>query len=294
MNKPTPILLSVILLLIASLACTVPNITLTSPTPDQNFFNTAIAGTVSAALTQGAPTITPIPLVTDTPAFTLTPEPPTPTPTVTVTPSPIFTPTPLVPLISVSVDTNCRVGPGKIYDRRGALLVGEVVQVYGRDPGGNYWLIQNPDNSSEFCWVWGEYATLLGNWAAVPIMTPPPTPTPAPSFEATYIGKDTCVGWWLDFDLENTGGITFKSFSITVRDTVSDVVVSLYQDGFTDNSGCLDSVTRDNLNPGSIRRISSPAFNYDPAGHRLRATITVCSNLAQNGTCVTEVIAFTP
>lgn len=292
MHKSNPIYLSVIALLVLSLACVMPGI---SVAPDQNMPGTAIAQTLSVALTQ---TFQPVIPITDggtpTSTFTFTPEPPTLSPTVTLTPTPVFTFTPLVPLISVSVATNCRVGPGRIYDRVGALLVGELAEVLGRDPTGAYWYIRNPDAGAEFCWLWGEYATLSGNIDALPMFTPPPTPTPAPGFDATYSDLDTCSGWWVDIDLENTGGVNFRSVSLTVRDTDNDVILSLYRDGFTDNDGCLDSTTRDNLEPDSIRTISSPPFAYDPTGHRLRATITLCSNTGQNGTCVTEVITFTP
>ena len=296
MAKSSPILLSVTVLLLASLACALPGTSLITATPDQNFYNTAIAQTVAAAVaqTQGLPSPEPIIMASDTPIFTSTPEPPTLTPTVTLTPSPIFTSTPLVPLISVSVATNCRVGPGRIYDRVGALLVGQTAEVFGRNDTSNYWYIRNPNRSGEFCWLWGEYASLTGNLGALPVYTPPHTPTPMPNFEPSFVGKDSCSGWWVDIELENTGGIQFKSYSLTLRDTVTDTVLSAYADGFTDNTGCLDSTTRTNLNPGSSRVISSPAFSYDPAGHKLRATITLCSNLGQSGTCVTKVIEFKP
>ncbi len=292
MPKLNPILLSVIVLLLASLACAVPNIQVR---PDQSLMDTAVAQTIVAGLTQLAPSLVPIGSVSGTPSFTFTPEAPTFTPTATLTPSPVYTSTPLTPQISVSVATNCRVGPGKVYDRVGALLVGEVAEVVGRDPIGNYWYIRNPDSNSGFCWLWGQYATLSGNTSVLPVFTPPPTPTPMPDFEASFSGSDTCAGgWWVDIRFENTGGTNFKSVSMTVRDTVTDAVQSLYSDGFTSKDGCLSAVTRDNLPPGEKRTISSPAFAYDPSGHKLRATITLCSNTAQSGTCVTKVITFTP
>ncbi len=40
--------------------------------------------------------------------------------------------------------------------------------------------------------------------------------------------------------------------------------------------------------------VSAPAFAYDPSGHKLRATITLCSRDEQNGMCITESIKFTP
>jgi hypothetical protein len=200
-----------------------------------------------------------------------------------------------VPLISVSVDTNCRVGPGKIYDRLGALLVGETAEVAGIDPTGRYWYIRNPDQPGGFCWLWGEYATLAGNTGSLPIFTPPPTPTPLPSFDVAGTGVETCApNWWLDFKLKNDGGLAFKSLSITLLDMTNNATLAMLADGFTDRSGCLNVTTRDNLGPGTTATVSSTALAYDPTGHKFRATIILCSNTGLNGTCVTKVFEFKP
>ena len=290
MLKSNPILFLAAVLAIVSLACVLPS----TVTPDPNFINTAIAQTIAAGVTQAASSNVPIILESPTITQTFTPELPTLTSTETLTPTPVFTSTPLVPFISVSVATNCRVGPGRQYDRVGALLVGEIAEVYGRDPTGAYWYIRNPDPGPEFCWLWGEYATLVGNVDILPVYTPPPTPTPAPDFEAIYVGKDTCTGaWWVEFELENTGGIQFKSISLTIRDTDTNIVLSMYVDGFTDKDGCPNSVKRDNLNPGATHIVSSPSFTYDLAGHKIRATVTLCSDLGQTGICISKVVNFT-
>jgi len=289
MTKLNPILSSVSVLLIVSMSCVLPGVS--TPNPGSN--GTAVAQTIIAGLTQAAPSMTPI-FIQESPTFTFTPEPPTPTPTQTLTATLAFTFTPAVPLISVSVPTNCRKGPGKAYDREGALLVGEVAEVYGHDPTGNYWYIRNPDPGDEFCWVWGEYATVTGNTIALPVYTPPPTPTPSPDFEASYAGLDTCVGWWAEFNLRNIGGTSFKSMSLTVRDTVTDVVLTQNTDGFTNIDGCLTSNTNDTLPVGATRTVSAPPFAYNPTGHELRATITLCSGSGQTGMCTSDVIRFTP
>ena len=65
-------------------------------------------------------------------------------------------------------------------------------------------------------------------------------------------------------------------------------------DGFTEKSGCSGTVTRDTLAPGDTRIVSSPTFDYDPAGNKVRATVTLCSNKGLNGTCVTDTITFKP
>jgi hypothetical protein len=287
MLKLTPILLSVLVLLVVSTGCAPAG----SPTPDPGFISTAVAQTIAAGPTQAAPSATPAAigeLPTDTP--TLVPE----LPTLTPTPVPVFTSTSTVPQISVSVPTNCRVGPGKVYDRTGSLLVGEVAEVLGRNTAGNYWYIRNPDASGGFCWLWGEYATVTGNTSTLPVYAPPASPTPSPAFVASYDDLDTCVGWWVEFELKNTGGIPFKSMSLTVRDTVTDVVVSVDTDEFTNVNGCLTTNARDTLEPGAVRRVSAPAFAYDPTGHQLRATITLCTGNGQKGTCTTQIIKFKP
>lgn len=288
MRKSTPILLSVTVLLIVSLACTLS----TAPAQDINALGTAVMQTMISGATQTAQAVVPIELA-DTPTASLT-FTPVFTPTETLTPSPVFTFTPIVPQVSVSMATNCRTGPGKVYDRVGALLVGQVAEVVGRDYTGNYWYIRNPNQSGGFCWLWGEYATVTGNFAVLPMYTPPPTPTPMTAFEASYDSLDTCIGWWVELDLTNTGGISFESISITVRDTDTDVVVSMYMDVFDDVDGCSDSFIRDVLNPGETRIVSGPAFDYDLRGHELRATITLCSRDGQSGTCITDSIKFTP
>jgi len=107
----------------------------------------------------------------------------TPSPTVTLTPE--GTPTQEGPTVSVSVDTNCRSGPGKQYDIIGALLVGETAQVVGRTADGQYWIIKNPDRAGE-CWLWDYYASVTGPTDPLPIFTPPPTPTPQFTWEGTW------------------------------------------------------------------------------------------------------------
>ncbi len=260
-----------------------------APTPDANSVNTTVAQIVSSAQTQTAAAFTVTPLITSTRTFTST---------ATLSPTPVFTFTPAIPLISVSVPTNCRVGPGRVYDRVGALLVGETAQVYGRSPSGTYWFIQNPDSPGNFCWLWGEYATVTGNFAALPVFTPPPTPTftptPLPDIRVSYSGKDTCVGWWVELEIKNKSEVRFRSIALSVKDTVTNITISTNSDGFTNLDGCLTTNTNNNMNPGTTHIVSSPAFAYDPTGHKLTATVTVCSEKNLNGICVSEQISFTP
>jgi hypothetical protein len=302
--KRTSLLLCLIFL--GVFACALPEI----PQVDQTANGTAVAQTVVAIIqqTQNAgqgvvdvSSDTPAATYTATETLTATPTlTPTLTPTSTLSPTPTLTWTPLLPMVSVSVPTNCRLGPGKIYDMVGALLVGQFVQVYARDPGSNYWYIRNPDNPSEFCWIWGEYATVTGLNSALPVYTPPPsptptkTPTPSPSFELSYYDLDSCSGqWWADILLTNTGTVTFRSVSMTLRDTDTSTVVTGIEDGFVDRTTCT-STSKKNLIPDRTLHVTTPEFNYDPDGHKLKLSLTVCSDTGLNGTCLTDNITFTP
>jgi hypothetical protein len=190
---------------------------------------------------------------------------------------------------------------------KGALLVKDVAEVYGRDPTNNYWYIRNPGPGAEFCWVWGEYATLSGPFLLLPIYTPPPTPTatftplptktptPAPAFGAAYSSLDTCNGsWWVEVKLKNNGSIPLKSVNISVKDKVTNVVQVALADGFIDIDGCLKTTTKDKLGVGDTYLLSAPPFNYDPTGHELVINITLCSDTGQKGLCATKKINVTP
>jgi hypothetical protein len=106
-------------------------------------------------------------------------------PTITQSPTVTLTPTQEKAMVSVSVDTNCRTGPGKIYDWIGGLLIGEQAEVVGQSMDGQYWIIKNPDRAGE-CWLWGNYATVTGPTATLKKYTPPPTPTPEFVWEGNW------------------------------------------------------------------------------------------------------------
>ena len=290
MFKPAPFLVFVVVLMIVSSACYISGVPIT---PEPNIVNTAVAQTLAAFQFQATQPVV-LSNGTGTATTTFTPLPPTVSPTITFSPTPIFTSTPTVPQISVSVPTNCRVGPGKVYDRVGGLMVGEVAEVVGRNLEGNYWYIRNPDASGSYCWLWGEYAILAGNLQALPIFTPPPTPTPVPTFEVSYFGLEFCVDWWLDVKLENTGGVNFRSISMSVLDTNTNTTLSLSDNNFKNLDGCNTSNSMKTLASGEKFIVSSPAFSYDPTGHKMRATVTLCSEEGINGHCVTKVIEFKP
>ena len=287
MFKKHPILMSIAALLIAALACVLPGAA-PAPALDPNAVNTSIAQTISARQTQE---------VLNSPAtatFTSTPETPTLTLEPTLSATPDFTATPDTPQISVSVDTNCRVGPGAIFERVGILLVGETAEIVGREPKNEYWYIRNPDEGADFCWIWGEYATVSGNTLPLLYLSPPPPPSAAVS--VSFDKLETCANYWVDFKLSNTSGALFKSISITLTDTDTDpvTVVSKDANGFTNNDACSSPVVTDTLAAGSVVTVSSPQVAYNLTGHKLNAKIIICTEKDQKGTCITNELTFKP
>jgi hypothetical protein len=182
---------------------------------------TAQAG-VFATLTQSvldAPTETPTPFATFTPENTITPLP---------------SPTSSVAMISVEVETLCRLGPGMIYDRVGELPVNQMVEVFGLDPSRDYYLIRNPTHPEGFCWVWGFYATPVNNFAGIPVYTPAFTPTPrytytpttpAPGSQCQIVFQDPLpkkvVAAGTDFDgtwtIKNIGASTWLKTEVDLK-----------------------------------------------------------------------------
>ena len=151
-------MLFVSVLVLAVLACNFP--VAVSSTQDPGAAYTSAAQTVAVAVNQTLVSSSTPQSFTPTSLDTLTP---LPTLTPTLSPTPNFTATPSVPLISVTVDTNCRSGPGKIYDYLGGLFVGQTAEVYGKNPSGDYFYIRLPENSSIYCWESLRHCVLISH-----------------------------------------------------------------------------------------------------------------------------------
>jgi hypothetical protein len=146
---------------------------LPQPTPLPGAAETSLAGTIVAAFTQTALYAPP----TATPTITLTPEP-TASPTVTLTP------TPEGAFASLTENTNCRTGPLAIYDLIATVLTGQQVEIVGKSAAGDYWYVTTPNGRD--CWLWGRYAQVSGDTSQIPVLTPPPTPTPSFVWTGTW------------------------------------------------------------------------------------------------------------
>jgi hypothetical protein len=103
----------------------------------------------------------------------------TPSPGTTLTPTMTITPTYSVPMLKVNESTNCRSGPGQSFEILYTFLPGASIEIVGRQPQDNYWIVKYP-GSEEPCWIWGEYSTATGSPWTVPSMTAPAAPTQSP------------------------------------------------------------------------------------------------------------------
>jgi hypothetical protein len=281
-NRKTIVSLIVMVVLILQ-ACNLPDAAATEEPTLDPLIAAGMTLTAAAELnppTEVPPTFTPLPTLSSTPEFTLTPN---------------FTPTPSFAYVTLSEATNCRVGPGVAFNLVDTFLVGQTIEVIGKHPFDNYWYVRSPNNAAVYCWLWGFYAT-GANLNNVPVLTPPPTPTPLPKpdFKSSYVNSGSCIGWWTRISLNNTGPVAFKSMSISVRDTITNETRNASSDGFQDVNGCVLSTIKSNLNPGETHTIVAPSFTADPAGHKVSASITLCTETGQGGTCISETIEFTP
>jgi hypothetical protein len=221
----------------------------------------------------------------------------TETPSATFTPS--LTTTPNVPMVTVSSETNCRSGPGQVYDKLGVLNPGETTEVVGRTTVANYWLVRNPDNPAQVCWLWGEYATVTGDWQSLPQATQPPTPTPVAGFTVSYLSTVTCAGLYgFRFQLTNTGSVTWNSYKVTINDASTATTTTYTDDYFTDYTGCGPFANQlqdlESHEVGVAGNWASGLLSYNPAGHSITATFTLCAQNGLLGECSSKTISFTP
>jgi hypothetical protein len=73
---------------------------------------------------------------------------------------------------------NLRSGPNTTYDLVGVLLIGQKVPAKGRSPGGSWIMVEYPGIPGGVAWVWSAYVR-IDPPVDLPIVEPPPTPTPA-------------------------------------------------------------------------------------------------------------------
>lgn len=265
------------LLLLAATACNRPD--------PQGQMGTAVAGTIQAIQVSTPSAAAP----------SQTPPPPSSTPTAAPTATATQTATPAPPHISVAQNTNCRTGPAVNYDYRGALLVGQTAEVVARSTVPDYWYITNPDRPGEFCWLWGEFATVYGDPSGLPAFTPQPSPTPSMDFDLLLHSFRPCGSdIHIVFTIQNTGGSVFQTGHIYVQNltTLTDVYGPLLdRHPFAPGASDCPPGHGNRLDPRTTAYIIAPISSM-PSGDSGRGTIKLCTGDYLAGDCITMTIDF--
>jgi len=229
------------------------------------------------------------------------------------TPEPAFTPTRGGVWLTVQENTNCRSGPGSLFDFMGLINAGQQVEAVARSTVGEYYYIKNPTSYSDYCWLWSRYTTIAGDTGTLPVFTPQPSPTPkvtstftkAPAdFFVRYENTQHCseppkpVVYGLQLYVENTGSTTWESIKVKLVNETRHQTTTFEQKLFFGVLGCtIEAIQQNDLTPGEFSLVAlygSSSLNYNPAGESFTAQVTLYSGNDYTGISVTKTIAFTP
>ena len=284
---------------ITGLACSLPFL---QDGPDPDAEKTAVAQTISAS--ERIQTGTALAQEDRNQAPTDTPEPTSPA-TLTKTPRPTLTPTQATPKAHISENTNCRFGPGEVYERSGIASAGQTLEVFGVDPGGNFWFVSHPGKSDQKCWIWNKYVPPEGPTDQLPVYTPRPTPTrrptatPVVSFNVSYYEIESCVvDNILEFKITNTGDEPLESVSYNLTDQTSGLSKNDQYNSFQKWNHCPAGSPSANIMPGQSNYFVGFGVNVSTSsdalhGHTFQGTITACTKDNLGGKCVTRNVNFT-
>lgn len=115
------------------------------------------------------PTLAPPPaaVITELPSVSPTPETMVVPAQKTETPNQVSLPPGSRPRIIPIENTNCHIRPGKDPNIVGYFLKGMELEVFGKDPTGEWVMIPNPNRDGEFCWVWTGSTHITGSLDSV-------------------------------------------------------------------------------------------------------------------------------
>ncbi|MBK7449751.1 MAG: SH3 domain-containing protein [Anaerolineales bacterium] len=80
--------------------------------------------------------------------------------------------------VTVTTATNCRTGPGQNFKIIYGMPVGQVAKVIAKNSYSGYWIIEIPGQAGQNCWLWGQYAVINGDTAALKEVVTPTSPAP--------------------------------------------------------------------------------------------------------------------
>ena len=283
MKNNQPLILIILVLVLSTLACNLP---LARDLAGATEVEPSIQELPPA---QGLPDAA-HPQPTTHPLTELPPEDtPTPTSTATVTP----TDTPSSPIVTVTQNTNCRLGPGTVYDLVYIFMIGDEAEIIGRSSVAYYVIIKVPDSSGRTCWLWTQYAVIKGNINNLPESTPPPTPTPAATatpafnFEFAFNTVDMCGPYEnVYIGVTNTGDVDIESRHISAQNLDTLEVITSQLDLFGESPICV-AIANAVIHPGAIKYVSI-RFTPPIGGDTISVTLKACAQDGLGEPCLTK------
>jgi hypothetical protein len=298
------------LLLPALAAC---NFTVQETPLDEGGLQTAAAQTIAAdqkqqtidamqalltaqALTLQAPSATPVP--TDTQAPSDTPAPTDTQPAPVVPPTQEAPPPPQPIMLTADIETRCREGDNPAFKTISFIRAGQQAEVLGKNPAVSWWLIRDPQGTFGNCWVWGETTRLLGDANQVPVIQPPPLPTPVSnvSFSSVFANIHNCGGVAMAvFLVGNNGTVPFQSSSITIWDLTADEGLAGPENSNAPFIGNPGGCPPGNpvLPPGANAYVAKGMGFLPPAGTLGQGIIVLCTLPNLGGQCAEVRPTFT-
>lgn len=85
---------------------------------------------------------------------------------------------PMALMVGNEPQANLRSGPGPLYERVGVMLYGQKLPARGRSPKGEWVQVVYPSAPGGLAWVYSYLVEIQPASASLPIVEPPPTPTP--------------------------------------------------------------------------------------------------------------------
>jgi len=175
---------AIVVLILSILACNMPSAGSETPSTGEDVSQ------------QPSPGVTYVVVVEDTATIqateTLTPEPPTPQ-------------TP--PKLTLTKNSNCRLGPSTLYNIVDQIASGAELSVVGRSENSEWWQVLNANGRE--CWVSGENATPNQDFSTLVVGSAPPLPgVPLNFFVANQICQSAQKKFTVTLSWSSGGGET--------------------------------------------------------------------------------------
>jgi uncharacterized protein YgiM (DUF1202 family) len=282
-----PLFFTIIIASLLLTACTSPNPAPATETQQAIQPTQALPTTAPPTSTQ-QPTETPLPTETLSPTQPPSPtETPTPAATLVNTPANVLT----GPTAHVNENTNCRSGPSSDYPAIVVILSGQDVKIVSKTTLDSYLIVEDPANTAQTCWLWTQYVTVNGDLSSLPVATPPP---PLMTYTMTFTKIETCTTYSLEFKVTNTGSKTLQSYTIVAKDLTEHTQQTSTSTVFNLRNDCAIEEEIGFVDPGKVGYAYAGNFTYNPSGHSMEATITICSHDDLTGVCASRTVKFTP